>query len=442
MAEPSANLIKRNRLSFSGDVVSGQQAYAGMEFLASTDERFRPVSLYDAPDGALYIVDMYRGIIQHKTYLTPYLKGEIGLRHLTQPLHHGRIYRVVPKGTKPGGGAPLPTSAEELVTALSSSNGWVRDYAQHALIDGRMVSVEAELRKAVAGGGLGALHAFWTLEGLGKLKHEDVMAAMHGTDSELRRQSFAAVRSVLSTSNYKSFFSAFEKMISRGDTSLFPYIAFQGQFLKGLDNAASERLLLKLVVAKPDSRYLADAVISGLEDEEEAFKREVLSMVPDTAMSIHKRLNVALKNAESERANANAQQAAILYPKGASLFGTICQTCHGVDGNGVQFLAPPLNKSEWVTGSKEKLIAIVLYGLSGPVEVNKHLYKAPEISGEMPGIGYDESFSDTDIAELLSYIRKLWENDAGPVREQEVNEVRKRFAKRERPFTVEELAGF
>ena len=84
--EPSANLIKRNFLNEKGYVVKGDIAYKGREFLASTDERFRPVSLYNAPDGSMIVLDMYRGIIQHKTYLTPYLKDQIGKRDLTQPL--------------------------------------------------------------------------------------------------------------------------------------------------------------------------------------------------------------------------------------------------------------------------------------------------------------------------------------------------------------------
>src|SRR5690606_24007935 len=80
VAEPAANLIKRNVLVEEGYRVIGKQAYRDKEFLASNDERFRPVNLYDGPDGALYVVDMYRGIIQHSTYLTPYLKKEIEMR--------------------------------------------------------------------------------------------------------------------------------------------------------------------------------------------------------------------------------------------------------------------------------------------------------------------------------------------------------------------------
>src|SRR5699024_2242610 len=74
VAAPAANLIKRDILTQKGFKVHGQLAYKEKEFLASDDERFRPTSLYNGPEGALYIVDMYRGIIQDITYLTDYLK--------------------------------------------------------------------------------------------------------------------------------------------------------------------------------------------------------------------------------------------------------------------------------------------------------------------------------------------------------------------------------
>ena len=112
---------------------------------------------------------------------------------------------------------------------------------------------------------------------------------------------------------------------------------------------------------------------------------------------------------------------------------------HGADGNGVKSLAPPLNKSEWVTGDKGKLISIVLYGLTGPVTVNGHLYKAPEINSDMPGIGYDKSLPNEDVAQLLSFIRTSWQNDADKITAQEVTKVRQRLSDRQKAFTVEEL---
>ena len=69
--------------------------------MTSTDERFRPVNAYTGPDGALYIVDIARGVIQHKGFLTYYLVKNIQDRKLETPFNLGRIYRIVPDGAKP-----------------------------------------------------------------------------------------------------------------------------------------------------------------------------------------------------------------------------------------------------------------------------------------------------------------------------------------------------
>ena len=121
------------------------------------------------------------------------------------------------------------------------------------------------------------------------------------------------------------------------------------------------------------------------------------------------------------------------------MYQNICKTCHGNDGNGIASLAPPLNQSSWVTGDKQKLIAIVLYGLTGPVTVNHKVYKAPEISGEMPGLLNNDELNEEDIAQVLSYIRKNWNNDASNVIKEEVQKVRQRWNNRQQSFTVEEL---
>ena len=146
MPEPSANLIKRNILQGERLYRNRKQAYQEKEFLASTDERFRPVNIYGGPDGALYVVDMYRGIIQHKTYLTDYLKKEITDRKLTQPLSCGRIYRIAPSG-KEAEFAPLPGDPMQLVKLFEHPNGWVRDKAQQIIIDKKYLQVVPVLRQ-------------------------------------------------------------------------------------------------------------------------------------------------------------------------------------------------------------------------------------------------------------------------------------------------------
>ncbi len=96
VCEPVGNLIKRNIIEESGFTLTATAAYNDSEFLASTDERFRPVALATGPSGALYIADMYRGIVQHGAYMTPYLREVTLNRKLDTPVHMGRIWRIVP----------------------------------------------------------------------------------------------------------------------------------------------------------------------------------------------------------------------------------------------------------------------------------------------------------------------------------------------------------
>src|SRR5207249_8650343 len=82
LCEPAGNLIKRYVLEDRGVGFKAKSAYDKAEFLASTDERFRPVNLNNGPDGCLYIVDMYHGILEHRLYITSYLRQQILDRRL------------------------------------------------------------------------------------------------------------------------------------------------------------------------------------------------------------------------------------------------------------------------------------------------------------------------------------------------------------------------
>src|SRR5437899_640955 len=86
VCEPAGNLIKRYLLENQGVSFRAKNACGKSEFLASTDERFQPVNLNNGPDGCLYVVDMYHGILQHRIYVTSYLRQQIldrGLDHQT-----------------------------------------------------------------------------------------------------------------------------------------------------------------------------------------------------------------------------------------------------------------------------------------------------------------------------------------------------------------------
>ena len=137
VAEPAANLVSRIDLDDDGTTLRARKAYERGEFLASTDERFRPVYLSNAPDGTLYIVDMYRGVIQHRADITEYLRDHIitpqaGTADRARPhlpgrarddaaRHRNRCWRKAPPA--------------QLVETLSHPNGWWRDTAQRLLVE-------------------------------------------------------------------------------------------------------------------------------------------------------------------------------------------------------------------------------------------------------------------------------------------------------------------
>jgi len=189
VCDPVGNLI--SRLVLTGDTVDSvaTRAYEKREFLTSTDERFRPVAAEMGPDGALYIADMYTAIVEHKRYVTPYLRQQVLARDLGKFTATGRIYRIV-SATTPRPRAVSLASAKpaELVRQLSSSNAWVRDTAQRLLVENRDSAAVPAIRDAVRVGRtpLGRLHALWTLEGVDALDLSTVVDGMRDADPRVR----------------------------------------------------------------------------------------------------------------------------------------------------------------------------------------------------------------------------------------------------------------
>ncbi|TLD72503.1 c-type cytochrome [Phragmitibacter flavus] len=197
--EPAGNLVKRFKIAEKGGVLTGENVLKNREFLTSTDERFRPVQATDGPDGALYIVDMYRGIIQHAGFLTHYLIANIEDRKLAQPIDMGRIWRIVPdngkeREAKRQPAVKLPADSAGRVAALKHDNGWVRDTAQRLLVesgDTKAVPALVDLLNDATSSPLTRLHALWTLEGLGSLNAEVLRRGLKDPDVHVRS---AAVR--------------------------------------------------------------------------------------------------------------------------------------------------------------------------------------------------------------------------------------------------------
>jgi mono/diheme cytochrome c family protein/glucose/arabinose dehydrogenase len=189
ICEPAGNLVKRLVLNPDKGLVKGVSFYEQQEFVASTDERFRPVNALTGPEGALYLVDMHHGVIQHRISLTSYLRKQGEDRGLISPLHLGRLWRVVPEGhqsTKLVGLAGLKPA--DLIAELGSGNEWRRETAQRLLIETGDKSLTPALTAfgAQTTSVMGRVHAMWTQHGLGEVDWTLVSAGLADADPRVR----------------------------------------------------------------------------------------------------------------------------------------------------------------------------------------------------------------------------------------------------------------
>ncbi|MEO5801902.1 MAG: PVC-type heme-binding CxxCH protein [Verrucomicrobiota bacterium] len=269
VCEPSANLIKRNILREENGVMTGRHAYTNSEFLASTDERFRPVNLNNGPDGALYVVDMYRGILQHRIFLTSYLRAQSEARGLEKPVGLGRIYRVVADGKSPKPVRLAKTTSAELVENLSQANGWVRDTAQRLLVE-RNEAKTIPLLQAKATSDknfLGGIHALWTLDGIGQMDKTTLLNALASTQPKVRATAIRLSEPFFKGADAQEFLKRFVAMTS---TDLDPDIQLQLAFTLGeIADWKAEQGMLTIVSNSAANIYIRNAILTGL------YKREL-----------------------------------------------------------------------------------------------------------------------------------------------------------------------
>jgi mono/diheme cytochrome c family protein len=306
ICEPAGNLIKRIIMSERDGGMTGRNGYLGSEFLTSTDERFRPVNLVNGPDGALYIVDMYRGVIQHRTYVTTYLRKQIEERNLERPLAMGRIYRVVPNNAPARLVRPdlAHATSEELVRYLGDANGWVRDTAQRLLVENHDASIVPALRKAAATAQspLGRLHALWTLEGLGGLDRDTILRALRDGDPRIASAAIRLAEPSLAAPGDAEIIS---RVMSRVK-SPSPVVRLQLALSLGeMHSTEGDNALRTLAAFAPTQPYLADAIVSGLSGREELFvaslAAEGKNMASAPSLAVTYATSAVLKSGDAPR---------------------------------------------------------------------------------------------------------------------------------------------
>lgn len=202
VTEPTAKLIGVMDIERDG---AGYKAQDGFNLLASSDEWMSPIFADVGPDGAIWVIDFYSFIIQHNP--TPNLQsagieaktgsgGAYMTEHNLRDQSHGRIYRVVWKdGPKSPIRSLAKASTTEIVQALDSGNQFWNLTAQRLLVDNKKTDAVPALKKRVTseGGGAGAIHALWALEGIGALDKSTHQKALLAKDAALRRNAIRAL---------------------------------------------------------------------------------------------------------------------------------------------------------------------------------------------------------------------------------------------------------
>lgn len=186
VCEPVQNLVQRRVLKPKGSTYVAEYAETSREFLASTDRWFHGVFTATGPDGALYIVDFYRDLVEHPHWVAPELRDKVDWRKGEE---HGRIWRVRARNAKLLTARKFSEASNaELVSALESANGWRRDTAHRLLVERQARDVVPALEAMANKGatGLGRLHALNVLDALGPIKASVLSQSLRDADSRVR----------------------------------------------------------------------------------------------------------------------------------------------------------------------------------------------------------------------------------------------------------------
>lgn len=537
ISDSPTNLVHRFNIVDDGSgKLTAKNAYARGEFLASSDERFRPVNLFSAPDGTMYVVDMYRGVVQDGGIWSDYLRDYIKSRDLELPVQRGRIWRIV-YGTSSTNRGPTPSlssaSPAQLVQALAHPNGWWRDTAQRLLVERGATSVAPVLKTLAvsAPDWRTKLHALWTLDGLDAIDPESVRHALSDPKPEVRASAVrlgerylssgnaSVVKAVLALTNDKNWNVRRQVAASIGELPAAarnePAIQLMKKF--GSDpimvdavissiHGAEEPVLVELLradsgQAAPTEAAIALAAAITRSGDVPAIQR-LLALVSDEKQPAPIRLallqgvdkvlpaagaptgrggraagSVALAGlstpgagetftpgravtlpaepVELARLGSGAEPLASVaksvvnkfdwpnrptptvivapltpaqqkqFAAGAEIYKGLCIGCHQEDGKGKDKIGANLVESPYVKSvDPNAVIRVLLSGKEGTI-------------GLMPPVG--GTYSDDQIAAVLTFVRRSWGNSAPPVDPLSVLEVRGLTKARNKPWTDDEL---
>ena len=416
--EVVARIVRRLKPVTTEGLTQLRNAYPLSEFIRSLDPLFRPTDVVTAPDGTIYIADMYRGIIEGAPWAKEgtYLRKKIDQYQLHKILGRGRIWRLTYDGMARDRSVPrmLTETPAQLVGHLSHPNGWWRDTAQQLLVLKQDKSVVPALQQMArrADKPQARVHALWTLEGLGALDAPLVRALMKDPAPSMRIQ---AIR-------------ASETLFKAGDRSLLEdYRAAT----KDPDTAVVIQGMLTLNLVKPPD------LKSSIEAAQAANSARGVREVARQMLQPQNTATFAARAGGRGGAGGlnPATQAAL--QRGATIYDELCATCHGADGRGTpidgapgSLLGPPLVGSNRVQGHRDYVIKTLLHGLTGPIDGRTYP------GGVMVPMGTN---TDQWIADVGSYIRSGFGGGSWFITPADVARVRAATNARRTPWTAPEL---
>jgi mono/diheme cytochrome c family protein len=405
LPEPVGRLIRRATVEIKDGITTVANPYEEQmsEFIRSSDPNFRPLNMTTGPDGCLYIVDAYRGIIQEGNWVKPgsFLRGAIeptGMQHVAG---HGRVWRLVHKDFKPG---PQPKMIGEtpaqLVAHLTHPNGFWRDTAQRMLIVKNDQSVVPALVSLLKHDNhLARLHALWTLEGLDAITPDILRTAMKDEHAQVRASGIRVA----------------ESLLKKGDTALIADI----QALK----------------ADKDPTVVLQTLYTAKHLNWPKWKDEAQMTLMTSASAGVKEIGAQLLVEAPKISGSFTKDEKKQLERGQEIFRSLCFACHGFDGAGMPIagregatLAPPLAGSRTAVQG-DAIVRVMLNGLAGPIDGKT--YEAAMVPMA--------TNNDQWIADVASYIRKAFGNSGKLVDKKEVAALRKELGKRVTPWTIEEL---
>ena len=258
VGDVGSNLVHRERLTPAGPFLEARRIDRESEFVRSDDVWFRPAQFANGPDGTLYVIDVYREVIEHPRSLPPEIKQQVDL---TSGSDRGRLYRIVPDGCVPRPRNDLSSaSTAHLAEALAHRNGWHRDTAARLLFERQDPDAAGPLERLARESSLpeGRMHALYALAGLGRLTATTVLGGLADGHPRVREHAVRLAERFADEPRIRAALCG----LTDDDARVRYQLAFSlGEFAAGPDRT---RALADLAVRDGEHAYPRAALCSSL----------------------------------------------------------------------------------------------------------------------------------------------------------------------------------